>query len=83
LSVIYRSEDGDKYTQKSFEREVAEAMQTFKQFRRLPHKRFKQAVKVASQLVLLTISWEHPASVVDQFDDEDVQYILDKIRGDR
>lgn len=80
MSVIYRSENGEKHTQKSFEREVADAMQTFKQFRRLPHKRFKQAVKVASQLVLLTISWEHPAAVVDQFDDEDIQYILDKVK---
>lgn len=79
--IVYTADDGMGYTKLDVEFEIGEWMQgtSYESMRQLNDDQAKKAIDIIFNMVMSIISWEHPCTVLDQFDDEDVQEILDKL----
>lgn len=75
-TIIYIAEDRTEYTIKEFEQEVRKGIKEIDEFKNLNRKQFNKCAKLAYDKVLNIISWEHPNTITDQFEDEDIEEIL-------
>jgi len=75
-TIIYITEDGTEYTIKEFEQEIRKGIKEIDEFKNLSRKQFNKCSKLAYDKVLNIISWEHPNTIIDQFEKEDIEEIL-------
>ena len=75
--IIYTADNGGEYTEKRFREEIEKWMLQSSFFKDLSMERFIKALDFACSMVLSCVTWECPSTYCDQFDEEDIQEILE------
>lgn len=77
--IIYTSEDGDEYSREHIKFEIVEYINARPEFFKLTDEQYDKCIDIIYDIVMAIMTWEHPCTVLDQFDKEDFDIIFEKL----
>ncbi|WP_080831887.1 hypothetical protein [Cohnella massiliensis] len=79
MEIVYSCENGGDYTKERIEDEIRFWMSYRQPFRDMSEDKKQRIVEIVYPLLLSLLDWECPLTRLEQFEDEDVETILERL----